>query len=219
MALKAFPDTGSASLSGLLACLNYAIEHGAKISSNSWGASASVDYIEAVWDAVLRNNLDHLFVASAGNENKLINDDYRKITCGLKEPNLLCVAASTVNDGRWYDNRWSGSNYGPEYVHVFAPGSNILSTIPNGRYAYYTGTSMACPMVSGLAALIMSMRDGMSAQDVRRVIEANVRVKAEYSTYVSTSGLIDVGATIKALKGTDGDETSMQTESIIFSRG
>ena len=125
------------------------------------------------------------------------------MTCGLNEPNLLCVAASTV-----YDEKWQSSNYGPEYVHVFAPGSKILSTIPGNGYAYMWGTSMACPMVSGLAALIMSMRDGMSAEEVRQVIEANVRVKPEYSTYVSTSGLIDVGATIKALKGINGNETS-----------
>ena len=84
--------------------------------------------------------LDHLFVASAGNENKLIHDDYRKITCGLKEPNLLCVVASTVNDGKWL-----ASNYGPEYVHVFAPGSRILSTVPDNGYSYKSGTSMACP--------------------------------------------------------------------------
>ena len=64
---------------------------------------------------------------------------------------------------------------------------------------------MACPQVSGLAALIMTMRDGMSGQQVREVIEANVRVKAEYAQYVSTSGLIDVGATIKALKGDNGN--------------
>merc|ERR1719370_1308660 len=63
---------------------------------------------------------------------------------------------------------------------------------------------MACPMVSGLAALIMTMRDGMSAQEIRELIEANVRVKAEYATFVSSSGLIDVGATIKALKGDSG---------------
>ena len=203
MALKAFPDTGYASFSGLLACLNYAIDQGAKISSNSWGSSSSVDGIEEIWDAVLRNNLDHLFVASAGNEDRLIDDDYRKITCGLKEPNLLCVASSTSSDGK------SGfSNYGPDYVHVFAPGSRILSTIPDNGYGYKSGTSMACPMVSGLAALIMTMRDGMSANEVRRVIEDNVRVKADYSSYVSTGGLIDVGATIKALKGSDGNDTS-----------
>ena len=59
---------------------------------------------------------------------------------------------------------------------------------------------MACPHVSGLAALIMTMRDGMSAVEVRQLIEDNVQKKSQYTDLVSTGGLIDVGATIKALK-------------------
>merc|ERR1712223_999478 len=169
--------------------------------SDSGGGT--VNGIEDVWDAVLRNNLDHLFVAAAGNSNREITDSYKSMTCGLKEPNLLCVASSTKNDARS-----SFSNYGKDYVHVFAPGSDILSSIPNGRYAEYSGTSMACPHVSGLAALIMTMRDNMSAHEVRQLIEANVRVKAEYASFVSSSGLIDAGATIKALKGGSGNDTT-----------
>jgi len=200
MALKGLSDSGRGTFSGLLACLNYAIDKGAKISSNSWGGG-TVDGIEDVWDAVLRNNLDHLFVAAAGNDNTFINDGYKSMTCGLKEPNLLCVASSTVSDSRSYF-----SNYGPDYVHVFAPGSDILSTFPNNEYASISGTSMACPQVSGLAALIMTMRGNMPAPAVRQVIEANVRVKAEYASRVSSSGLIDVGATIRAVKNDDGSE-------------
>jgi len=202
MALKGLSDSGGGTISGLLACLNYAVDKGAKISSNSWGGG-TVNGIEDVWDAVLRNNLDHLFVAAAGNSNREITDSYKSMTCGLKEPNLLCVASSTENDARS-----SFSNYGKDYVHVFAPGSDILSTIPNGRYAEYSGTSMACPHVSGLAALIMTMRDNMSAHEVRQLIEANVRVKAEYANFVSSSGLIDAGATIKALKAGSGNDTT-----------
>merc|ERR1712038_1455534 len=202
MALKGLSDSGGGTISGLLSCLNYAVDKGAKISSNSWGGG-TVNGIESVWDAVLRNNLDHLFVAAAGNSNMEISDSYKSMTCGLKEPNLLCVASSTKNDAKS-----SFSNYGKDYVHVFAPGSNILSSIPNGKYAEYSGTSMACPQVSGLAALIMTMRDNMSAHQVRQLIEANVRVKSEYASFVSTSGLIDVGATIKALKGGSGNNTT-----------
>merc|ERR1712165_353925 len=202
MALKGLSDSGGGTISGLLSCLNYAVDKGAKISSNSWGGG-TVNGIESVWDAVLRNNLDHLFVAAAGNSNMEISDSYKSMTCGLKEPNLLCVASSTKNDAKS-----SFSNYGKDYVHVFAPGSNILSSIPNGKYAKYSGTSMACPQVSGLAALIMTMRDNMSAHQVRQLIEANVRVKSEYASYVSSSGLIDAGATIKALKGGSGNDTT-----------
>merc|ERR1711997_757577 len=136
MALKGLSDSGGGTISGMLACLNYAVDKGAKISSNSWGGG-TVNGIEDVWDAVLRNNLDHLFVAAAGNSNREITDSYKSMTCGLKEPNLLCVASSTKNDARS-----SFSNYGKDYVHVFAPGSDILSSIPNGRYAEYSGTSM-----------------------------------------------------------------------------
>merc|ERR1712088_776815 len=202
MALKGLADSGGGTISGLLSCLNYAVDKGAKISSNSWGGG-TVNGIESIWDAVLRNNLNHLFVAAAGNSNRLISDSYKSMTCGLKEPNLLCVASSTKQDARS-----SFSNYGKDYVHVFAPGSDILSSIPNGRYAEYSGTSMACPHVSGLAALIMTMRDNMSAHEVRQLIEANVRVKAECASFVSSSGLIDAGATIKALKGGSGNDTT-----------
>jgi len=197
MALKGLSDSGGGSISGLLACLNYAIEKGAKISSNSWGGGSSISAgLERMWDAVLRNNLDHLFIAAAGNSNGFIDgDNYKPMTCGLNEPNLLCVGSSTRSDSR------SGfSNYGKDYVHVMAPGSSILSCLPNNRYASWSGTSMACPQVSGLAALIMTMRDGMSAEEVRRVIEENVQKKDQYRDLVSTGGLIDVGATIKALK-------------------
>merc|ERR1711899_395943 len=184
MALKGLSDSGGGTISGLLACLNYAIDKGAKISSNSWGGGGVIsDSLEQMWDAVLKNNLDHLFVAAAGNDNKFIDGvSFKPMTCGLNEPNLLCVASSTRNDARS-----SFSNYGKDYVHVFAPGSDILSSIPNGRYAEYSGTSMACPQVSGLAALIMTMRDNMSAHQVRQLIEANVRVKAEYASFVSSS--------------------------------
>jgi len=195
MALKGLSDEGSGTISGLFACLEYAIEKNAKISSNSWGGG-TVNGLEEVWDQVLRNNLDdHLFVAAAGNSNMEINDGYKSMTCGLKEPNLLCVGSSTSSD-----SRSSFSNYGTDYVHVMAPGSSILSTFPNNDYQSISGTSMACPQVSGLAALLWTMRGDLTGPQVRQLIEANVQVKPQYAAYVSTSGLIDVGATIKALK-------------------
>merc|ERR1711994_417384 len=101
MAVKGLDDRGSGSFSGLLASLNYAIAHGAKISSNSWGSRRSIsNETEQMWDNVLQNNLDHLFVAAAGNDNRLIDDNYAPMACGLKEPNLLCVASSTKDDQR-----------------------------------------------------------------------------------------------------------------------
>ena len=48
--------------------------------------------MERVWKTILQNNPDHLFIAAAGNDNVEINDNYRPLTCGIQEPNLLCVA-------------------------------------------------------------------------------------------------------------------------------
>ena len=87
-----------------------------------------------------------------------------------------------------------------DQVHVFAPGSGILSTIPNNGYAAWSGTSMATPQVSGLAALVLTMRNNLTAECVRKVIEDNVQAKPAYIDLVSSGGLIDVGATVKALK-------------------
>ena len=94
----------------------------------------------------------------------MINDTYRPLTCGIKEPNVLCVASSNI-----INQKSSFSNYGDEYVHVFAPGTIINSTFPLDHplfpnYNTLSGTSMACPHVSGLAALIRVMNNDLNAQ-------------------------------------------------------
>jgi hypothetical protein len=199
MAVKGLGDDGTGSTSGLLKSLNYAIGQGAKISSNSWGSRSSMsNEKKRLFDNVLRNNQDHLFVAAAGNYNDEISNNHKPMVCGLKWPNLLCVANSKKND------RKSGnSNYGKDFVHVFAPGTEIYSTYPNNGYRTLSGTSMACPHVSGLAALIMTMRSNLKARDVKDLIEAKVQRKTVYKSFVSSGGLIDVENTLKSLNSKD----------------
>jgi len=64
----------------------------------------------------------------------------------------------------------SFSNYGPEQVDLFAPGVDIYSTTPGQTYERIPGTSMAAPMVSGVAALVMAFYPELSALDVRRIV-------------------------------------------------
>ena len=207
MAVKALDDYGDGTMSGLLAGTNYAIEMGARISSNSWGGDENTaEYYESVWDQVMQNNPDHLYVVSAGNNAKEITDDYRPVNCGFSEPNLICVGASTL-----LNNITDFSNYGENYVHVMAQGYHIYSTVPcrsteskclnnayNEMYDLKSGTSMACSMVSGLAALVMTMREDLTGAEVREIIEANVYRHINYCGLVSTAGSIDIGATIIA---------------------
>merc|ERR1719309_301545 len=96
---------------------NYAINMGAKISSNSWGGVISLSQTQFLRN-VLNNNPDHLFIAAAGNENSQV--DNSRITCGANAPNQICVGSTTR-----FNDRSSFSNYGTPYVHVMAPGSKI----------------------------------------------------------------------------------------------
>ena len=196
MAVKGLSDFGFGTTGSLLSSLDYAIEKGAKLSSNSWGSSESVTpWEEKMWSNILENNPSHLFVAAAGNSNLMLNSTYKPMACGLDAPNLLCVASSTK-----YDTKSSFSNYGEERVDVFAPGSEIFSTYPKNQYAIMSGTSMATPHVTGLAALVMSMRNDLSGEEVKELIKDNVQEKAAYEDIVSSGGLIDVAKTIQALK-------------------
>ena len=195
MAVKGFSDSGFGTLNGLLMSLEYALENGAKISSNSWGSTTWNPAWDPVWSNVLQNNPQHIVVAASGNQGQTLNQNNKKLLCGLDEPNLLCVASSKITD-----QASSFSNIGKELVHVFAPGQHIYSTDIGSSYSYKTGTSMACPHATGLAALILTMRDKLIGQDVRQLIECGAQKKPSYKNLVSSGGLIDVLNTIKVSK-------------------
>jgi len=181
-----------------MAALDYALRKGAKISSNSYGGSSSQGSARnAAWKRVLDRNPRHIFISAAGNDNIKINANYSP--GANRASNHISVASSTQSG-----TKSAFSNYGTPYVHVFAPGSGIISTFPNNGYVYMQGTSMACPMVSGLAALVMSMRANLNGAQVKRLIEQNVQSKSGLKGLVTTGGLIDVDKTIKAL--TNGDD-------------
>ena len=195
MAVRSLGRNGGGSLSWLLAGLNYAISNGAKISSNSWGGRSSSGVQE--FTRILNNHAEHLFISAAGNENAQVKSDF--VPCAVSTSNQLCVGSSTEDD-----SRSSFSNYDSNFVHVFAPGSSILSTYPKSRLVYMSGTSMACPQVSGLSALIMTMKGDLTPAEVKRLIEQNVQTKSQYNGLVSSGGLIDVNKTVCAITNCGG---------------
>ncbi|MES1223082.1 MAG: S8 family serine peptidase [Bacteroidota bacterium] len=159
--------------------IRYAVDNGAKIISMSFGKSLSPDK-KFIDDAVkYAASKDVLIVQGAGNSKRSIDayDNFPNPKYFLTDsiaPNWITVGASDAK-GMAADF----SNYGVKAVDVFAPGMVIYSTIPGSKYIAFDGTSMATPVVSGLAALLRSYFPNLSAEDIKKIIEQTVVMPAE----------------------------------------
>jgi subtilisin family serine protease len=175
MAVRAVPD-GDERDKDVANAIRYAVDNGAKVLNMSFGKAYSWDK-KAVDDAVkYAVSKDVLLVHAAGNDNKDLdasnNFPTNKYLDGTTAASWLTVGASTpYNDKRL---KASFSNYGKTTVDVFAPGFQIYSTIPDGKYQDNNGTSMAAPVVAGLAALIRSYYPKLTAVQVKEIIMKSV---------------------------------------------
>ena len=147
MGVKFLSAEGSGSLEGATKAIDYAIMNGAKVLSNSWGGGG---YSKILEDVIKKSNDQGLlFVAAAGNESS-DNDSDPAYPATYQVPNIISVAAVN-NTGELADF----SCYGAKTVHIGAPGVDVYSTlIGNPGFDYWSGTSMATPHVSGVAALV-----------------------------------------------------------------
>src|SRR5262249_24466793 len=146
---------------------------GATISNNSWGGSG---FDQALNDAIAAAAThDHLFIAAAGNSTNN-NDILPFYPAGSALDNVIAVAATDSND-----HLASFSNYGATTVDLGAPGGNILSTAlrsgplsdPSG-YMTLSGTSMATPHVTGVAALLRGLHPTWTFQQIKDQILGTV---------------------------------------------
>ena len=169
MAVRMIAGSASTFLSDAAEAVIYSVDNGAQVLSNSWRIYASWDSYDPSEKnlQLLRSSIVYaeskgaLFVAAAGNESLDVDNYHDGIFPVTFEglSNLVIVASSNRSD-----NPSSFTNYGTESVHVAAPGSDILSTVPGGRWSKKSGTSMATPIVSGLLARALS--GGLSAEAV-----------------------------------------------------
>ena len=172
MAVRAVPD-GDEYDKDVALGLRYAVDNGAKVINTSFGKGFSPKK-EWVYEAILyAASKDVLIVNAAGNDGKNMDvektypNDSRDLVTEISD-NVLTVGAMSAN----YDENLpaSFSNYGKINVDVFAPGVQIYSTIPEGGYAKFSGTSMAAPSTAGVAALLRSYYPKLSASQVKHIL-------------------------------------------------
>lgn len=155
MAVKTLSDaTPGPYLTNPYAGVTYAIAAGAHVISMSWGGSSFSATYQTLFDLAYTNDI--VCVAAAGNSNT-------NLPMYPASYNHIISVAATDNT----DTKASFSNYGPQ-IDVSAPGVNIYSTLAGSTSSYgnLSGTSMACPLVAGLAGLMRSYNIGASADNI-----------------------------------------------------
>jgi subtilisin family serine protease len=171
MGVRTVPDGDERDKDVALA-IRYAVDQGANIINMSFGKGWS-PYKEFIDDAVrYAESKGVLLVHGAGNDAKDLSSNASfpipAYASGGRAANWIEVGATSWKMG---DSLVASfSNYGRNHVDVFAPGVDIYSTIPDGKYKKESGTSMASPVVAGLAALLMSYYPNLSATDIKRLI-------------------------------------------------
>ena len=164
--------------------IRYAVDNGAKIINCSFGKSFSPN-ADWVYDAIkYAASKDVLIVHAAGNDGvdldnpKNPNYPNDQINNGPEfADNVITVGALDPEYGS--EMLASYSNYGAINVDIFAPGTDIYSTIPRNKYEFMPGTSMASPAVAGVAALVRSQYPSLSAPQVKKIIlESGLSTKA-----------------------------------------
>lgn len=175
MSIRAVPN-GDEYDKDIALAIRYAVDNGAKVINGSFGKSFS-PHKQWVFDAIkYAASKDVLIVHAAGNDAHDIDlEIYNNFPTDTEDLGATEIADNMLTIGA-LNNTYGPSlvagfsNYGHKNVDIFAPGSEIYATVPNGKYKFEQGTSMASPNAAGVAALIRSYYPTLSAAQVKRII-------------------------------------------------
>ncbi|WP_264531900.1 S8 family peptidase [Flavobacterium sp. N502540] len=155
--------------------IRYAVDNGAKVINGSFGKSFS-PHKKWVYDAIkYAAKKDVLIVHAAGNDGYNIDETKNINYPNDSEDNVKEFADNVITIGalnkEYGETVVAGfSNFGKINVDVFAPGEEIYATVPNNKYKYLQGTSMAAPNAAGVAALIRSYYPKLKAAQVKQIL-------------------------------------------------
>lgn len=174
--------------SDAIEAIQYAEKMGIDVINCSWGGT---DYNKALEKTMKKSNI--LFICAAGNESRNLKEVPYYPAC-FNINNIISVGAID-NTGSYAEY----SNYGKK-VDLAAPGSYILSTIPENGYSLGSGTSFAAPFVTAIAALVKSEDRSMRCKKIRDLIIRNVTVDKLLQNKVNTCGRADAFKVLSNMK-------------------
>jgi uncharacterized repeat protein (TIGR01451 family) len=176
MSVKCLDSNGYAPVSAMISAINYARTKGANVINHSWStlgfSQALKDAIDAAGTAGIIN------VCAAGNVEYLDQDILPVYPANFASASVISVGATTRTD-----TLASFSGYGRNSVHLGAPGVDVLTTtsydVPSPpdtseSYGYFSGTSIAAPQVSGIAALLKAYKSTLTVADIKRLLQSSV---------------------------------------------
>ncbi len=213
MSLRFISEKGQGTSADAIKAIKYAVDNGAQVLSNSWGSEGE-DASEGAENKALREMIqyaqDHnvLFVAAAGNGHSgkgYSNDTDPKpgYPASYSNENIISVAAINAQD-----TLGAFSNWGQKTVHIAAPGVVVFSTTVGNKYsdvivdklgfkATWDGTSMACPIVAGAAALYWSAHPEKTVLEVKNAIIQSAKKVPILADKMVSGGKLDVEALLK----------------------
>lgn len=215
MSLRAVPDGDEADKDIALA-IRYAVDNGAQVINMSFGKAYSPNQKEVFEALKYADSKGVLLVHAAGNDNADVDreDNFPTSMYPFQQQKLdlyLTIGASTRDAKQHLAADFS--NYGQTKVDVFAPGFEIYNTVPQSSYKKLQGTSMAAPMVTGVAAMLKSYFPTLTMNEIKDAMlksaksykgtkqyKPGTEELVDFGTLSVTGGVIDVNAAVKLCK-------------------
>jgi len=190
MSLKYIGSNGSGLTSHAIRAIDYAVRNGAHIINASWSTTS---YSQALYDAIARARAAGVLVVAAAGNDGINIDKTPRYPASFGLDNIVAVGASTNSDGFA-----SFSNSGVKSVDVVAPGTSIYSTRTGAAYSLLGGTSMATPLVTGIAALVKARHSSFNYQKIAGALFLGVDRFAALSSRVRFGGRVNAHKTLIA---------------------
>ena len=211
--VKILNSTNAGFTSDLIAALDYARLLGARVMNLSLQNFPTSGSFQSAMDRTEAAGI--VVCACAGNQG-VNNDAFPNYPSSFTNANVIAVGNHDRTDVRW--NGSTPSNYGLASVDLFAPGREIVSTVRGSLYSAFTGTSMSCPHVAAVAAIIRALNPEWMPADVKSCILNTVTTRPAYGGICVSGGRLNAGAAInRAIKlqptnDPDGDGTPSLVE-------